>query len=147
MTQAEYAKKIQQSGNRPSPQRIAIYAYIAETKNHPTAETVYQALSPKWPTLSRTTVYNTIHAFCQSGLLQSLNIEDDELRYDADISFHMHFKCRICKKVYDIFTPSPEKALEKCKSVLPKGFKAEQSQIIYWGMCPDCSECKNQEEK
>jgi Fe2+ or Zn2+ uptake regulation protein len=47
--------------------------------NHPTAETIYGALSPKYPTLSRTTVYQTLERMYENGLAQKIVIEDGQM--------------------------------------------------------------------
>ena len=41
-------------------QRIAIMEYLMEHRTHPSADEIYTALSPSMPTLSKTTVYNTL---------------------------------------------------------------------------------------
>ena len=45
---------------KPSMQRIAIMEYLMEHRTHPSADEIYTALSPSMPTLSKTTVYNTL---------------------------------------------------------------------------------------
>ena len=47
----QYFTTLQNAGIRPSVQRIAIYEYLCTMKNHPTADTVHQALEKKYPTL------------------------------------------------------------------------------------------------
>lgn len=139
-----YAEKINSKGIRFSVQRVAIYKYVCEHKVHPTVDTVYTALSPKYPTLSRTTVYNTLHLFSEQNLVQTIKIEDDELRYDANMTPHLHFKCTKCGKVYDIFdTESLPVFNAKCLSLLPHGFAALQIQTNLWGICPDCTQAQN----
>ena len=107
----DYAKAIEEKGIRPSVQRTAIFGYISENKTHPTVDNVYTALSPSYPTLSRTTVYNTLKLFAQNGLVQVVKIEDDELRYDAETRPHIHFKCERCGGIFDIFD---EESYTKC---------------------------------
>ena len=54
---------LQSYGIKPSLQRIAIMEYLIENRIHPTVEDIYEALYIKVPTLSKTTVYNTIKLF------------------------------------------------------------------------------------
>ena len=44
-------------------QRIAIMEYLMDNPIHPSADDIYTALSPSMPTLSKTTVYNTLKLF------------------------------------------------------------------------------------
>ena len=161
MNHEQIAAKLEEKNIRPSVQRMAIYNFLAENPVHPTVDTIYTALSPQMPTLSRTTVYNTLRQFSECGLVQTITIEDGELRYDADTSNHLHFKCIKCArncpvqaisgnreegyqidtnkcikcgKIYDIFKP-----VELPPQFLQDGFKAEKIQTNIWGICKDCS--------
>ena len=98
-----YHTTLSEAGVRPSVQRVAVYSYLCEHPVHPTVETLYASLSPEYPTLSKTTIYNTLKLFEEKNLVHSLKIEDDKLRYDADIRPHIHFKCEKCGKVFDVF--------------------------------------------
>lgn len=134
-----YHTTLSNAGIRPSVQRVAVYAYLEENKNHPTVETVFTALSPAYPTLSRTTIYNTLKLFEEKKLVQSIQIEDDKLRYDSDMSRHIHFKCMKCGNVYDVF--NGEKITEqtdKITNMLPQGFRLSKMQTNIWGHCAEC---------
>ena len=120
---------------RPSVQRVEILAYLLDKKNHPTVDMIYSDLHPSFPTLSKTTVYNTLRLLEAEKLIQTIGIEETELRYDADISNHLHFKCLHCKNVYDIFSISPQ----PIDSLLPKGFLLTKTQINLWGICEKCN--------
>ena len=43
-----------------TPQRLAVYQYLKSTREHPSAETIYKALQPNYPTMSLATVYKTL---------------------------------------------------------------------------------------
>ncbi|HNW50727.1 MAG TPA: Fur family transcriptional regulator [Prolixibacteraceae bacterium] len=90
-----------QHGIKPSIQREKIYEYLFMNRIHPTADNIHMALSPSIPSLSKTTVYNTVKLFVEKRIAIVVNIEDNEVRYDADISLHGHFKCKGCGGVFD----------------------------------------------
>ena len=129
---ANYSQKLNDAGIRPSVQRVAIYAYLCQHPVHPDIETIYADLAPDYATLSKTTVYNTLKLFEEKKLVQSIKIEDDKLRFDADISEHKHFKCLKCCKIIDIFDN------KKNTPELPEGFTQSKVQTYSWGLCPDC---------
>lgn len=138
-TNAFYADLIRRKGVRPSVQRVAVYRYLDENKNHPSVDTVFAALNPLYPTLSRTTVYNTLHLFEECGLVQCLKTDDEELRYDSDMTAHIHFKCRSCGEIYDFFAEADISSFyAKCGLLLPEGFCAETLQTVIWGRCSRC---------
>ena len=60
---------------KPSMQRIAIMEYLMDNPIHPSADDIYTALSPSMPTLSKTTVYNTLKLFSEQGAALMLTID------------------------------------------------------------------------
>ena len=134
MTNVQTAEKLRSFGIHPSQPRIAIYSYLETRKNHPTADMVYADLSPEYPSLSKTTVYNTLKLFRSSGAVQSVIIEDGEMRFDSDVSRHAHFKCTACGSVYDLFY-DPSEYLPAISS----DFAVEEIHVNYRGKCKKCS--------
>lgn len=118
---------------KPSLQRIIIYKYLSVNRSHPTVEEIYHNLSPDLITLSKTTVYNTLHLFVDKGIAIPIHVEGNEVRYDADISNHGHFKCNKCGNIYDIpvdFTSHNFKELS--------GYDVDEFQIFMRGTCMSC---------
>jgi Fur family transcriptional regulator, peroxide stress response regulator len=131
MNVAEY---LRDRGIRPSEQRIRIYQALAAVKTHPSADVIYRDLSPEMPSLSRTTVFSTLDLFAREGIAQRLALSGSEVRYDADVSRHVHFRCRGCGAVSDLAearAPAPPKA--------PSGYVVESSQYYAEGLCPACA--------
>ena len=119
---------------KPSLTRMKIFGFLANSLEHPTVDVIYKNLSPEIPTLSKTTVYNTLKLFQEKGIVRIVNIEDNETRYDADTSFHGHFKCNSCGKVYDFPI-----SLENTKFDEIKNFKVEESHYYLKGKCEKCN--------
>ena len=111
---------------KPSVQRMAVMEYLMTHFTHPSVDEIYTALSPKYPTLSRTTVYNTLKLFVEQGAAQMLTIDEKMTCFDGDVSHHAHFLCKRCGKIYDLplkeennfypdFSEIPREVLEKTK--------------------------------
>lgn len=132
---AECITRLQAAGLRPSEPRIAVLAFLMNNRIHPVAETIYKALAPEYPTLSRTTVYNTLKLFEEKNIVMSLTIEDGELRYDINTAFHGHFKCRHCHSISDIFIDDLA-----AKIPLPQNdeCKVEEIHLDFYGLCKEC---------
>lgn len=122
-------------GVKPSLQRIAVMEYLMEHRTHPTVEEIYQALHPQIPTLSKTTVYNTLRLFTEKGAALQLTIDDKKVCFDADTSAHAHFLCRNCGKVYDVRLRQTDLQTE---AEMPEGFAVEQSDLYFHGVCKCC---------
>jgi len=118
---------------KPSFQRIKVYEYLVEKKNHPTADTIYKALIDKIPTLSKTTIYNTLKLFVEQNIVSVIKIEDNETRYDADTSSHGHFKCKTCGEVYDFSYDNSNLNIKNLKH-----FKIEETHLYVNGICAHC---------
>ena len=120
-----------------TPQRLAIFKMLRHTNVHPSAETIYNSLQEDHPTMSLATVYKTLDAFVQNGLVQQLNLGEDSYRYDADTSPHSHMQCTVCKSVEDI---------EQLQQVAPikqevqelTGYQLLSEQFYFYGICPEC---------
>ncbi len=138
MTDIDISSILNSRGIRPSLQRIRIYQYLCNNAIHPTAETVYTALASSIPTLSRTTVYNTLRLFYEHYLVQTINIENDEMRYDADTTDHLHFKCSCCGEVYDVPFTDISEIHTAILDRLPSGFEPNKIQTFIWGICAHC---------
>lgn len=123
-------------GIRPSTQRTAVMNYLFTHRTHPTVDEIYVALSPSMPTLSKTTVYNTLGLFVERGAARMLTLDERNARYDADISAHAHLRCRVCGRVYDLHGALPPELF-----TLPRkeGFAIEAAEISYTGVCAGCS--------
>jgi Fur family peroxide stress response transcriptional regulator len=118
---------------KPSVTRMKILNFLVENTSHPTVDLIFKGLSPEIPTLSKSTVYNTLKLFLEKGVVQIVNIEDNETRYDADTSFHGHFKCLQCGSVYDFPLSLAEVQIEVLKD-----FKIDQSHYYLKGKCKKC---------
>ncbi|ERP31348.1 Fur family transcriptional regulator [Chitinivibrio alkaliphilus] len=134
MTKNSAATILQEKGIKPSLQRIAIYDFLAHNRIHPTVDDVYVALKKEIPTLSRTTVYNTIQQFQKSGIVQSLGVDETSLRFDINTSPHGHFLCRKCAQVFD-FTPSYAGPQQD----LADGFTVFEYELSVKGICNQCN--------
>ncbi len=135
MTNTEVINLFKESNIKNSTQRLAIYSYLDKYRNHPTVDRIYSDLIDEYPMLSKTTVYNTLKLFIEKGIVQSVIIEDGEMRYDANISLHAHFKCNKCGAVHDVFMNDIGKVLN-----FNSKFKISEVHLNYRGLCEKCQE-------
>ncbi len=134
MTRKELKEMLMNAGIRPSVQRLAIFEYVKNSKQHPTAEVVYAALRDELGSLSLTTVYNTLKLFVDAHLVTMLNIDDTYKCFDGDITMHAHLKCEKCGKIYDLEVD--KEALGIIKGI--ENHKINDIQIYLKGVCPTC---------
>lgn len=126
---------------KPSVQRIAIMDYLLSHKTHPSIDEIYMALCKQIPTLSKTTVYNTLKLFVEHGAAQMLTIDERNACFDGDTSPHAHFFCKQCGHIFDLPYAREEQQLEPIDM---NGFRVEEVHQYYKGVCPACA---SKEEK
>ncbi len=124
-----------QHGIRPSAQRVAVMGFLIENRTHPTVEQIYSALAPMIPTLSKTTVYNTLKILESRGAIQAIDIDPVCERFDADTSVHGHAYCRVCGSVSDVWIKDNKFVAKNA----PDGMSVDSVQLLYKGICVDCS--------
>jgi len=118
---------------RPSIQRIKVLEYLSKTECHPTVEQIYQDLLKEIPTLSKSTVYNTLKLFYDTGLIKILNIEGYESRYDSVTQNHGHFICAECGAIYNFKID-----IDLVETEELTGFKVFDKNVYFKGICPKC---------
>lgn len=133
----QVGKILKQHGINPSFQRVRIYKMLMKESSHPTAEEVYETLHHEIPTLSRTTVYNTLKTLAEHGLISSVLIDGKEMRYDHRSDFHAHFKCSVCGAITDIEVDQ-YRVLEVIGKELPTSYQVDRHQICLYGVCKHC---------
>lgn len=126
---------LETQGVRPSYQRLKVMEYLNQHKNsHPTAEEIYAALAPVIPTLSRATIYNTLHSFSEHGLVNCMSINGTEIHYDVRIEPHGHFKCEKCGKILNFSVN-----LEDLRFDALENYEIKHRNLIFTGICSDCT--------
>lgn len=132
-TPVNTSELLRQHGIRPSVQRIAVMDYLLTHRTHPTADEIYGALASSIPTLSKTTIYNTLALFVTQGAATHITIDPRGARFDGDTSVHGHFLCTRCGSLHDIFFDTPPVFPE-----ISGGHTAVTAQIYYKGICAHC---------
>lgn len=139
MIQEEALERLTRKGIRPSAQRLAIMDYLIHHPIHPTIEDVYNALCTKLPTLSKTTVYNTLRMLSERQAAQMITIDDHRVCYDGNIEPHVHFFCKKCGRVTDLFGEQPPRLAEP---MTIDGNIVTEQQLYYKGICRECAEAE-----
>lgn len=119
---------------RPTYQRIRILKLLERDKTHPSADDIYGMLQSSIPTLSKTTVYNTLNYFVKKGLALPIIITSGETRFDGCIVPHHHFYCEKCKKIIDLNITCTHS-----KKGVVSGHMVRELHGYFKGVCRDCA--------
>lgn len=127
---------LRSNGFKVTPQRLAVYEALANTKEHPNAEMIFNGLQATYPTMSLATVYKTIDILHEIGLVQILNAGEDSFRSDADVSEHAHIRCVECGRVDDVFDLDTAKFNDQIQQNTK--YRLVGQQFYFYGICADC---------
>ena len=123
---------------RNSATRNSIYKYLCGTKEHPSAEMIYNDLKGDLPNLSLGTVYRNLKQLEEIGRVIRVTTVDNHERYDANCEDHVHLVCERCGRVIDIMDADINAAKAACN--VSGGAKIKHIQIVLNGTCESCSE-------
>ena len=125
---------------RNTVQKMKIMEYLMSTKSHPTAEAVYAEVSKDIPTISLSTVYRNLNTMAEDGEILKFEV-GNEAHFDADISFHHHVYCKVCKAVYDLYNADIANYISENAKI--PNFEVETTNLIFVGRCHDCIPAAN----
>lgn len=137
MQEKEVYDYLAKHGVKASVQRVGVMKYLLENLNaHPTVDEIYSALVGSIPTLSKTTVYNTLKLLCDHGVARMLTIDGKNANFDGQIEPHAHFLCSVCGRIDNVF--QHEQLITNATRLLPPGYAAQTIDLYYKGVCPHC---------
>ncbi len=115
-------------------QREAILHIIREADEHYTADELLPEVRKVMPTISRATVYNTLHYLEEKGEILRITGEDGCDRYDKSHIPHGHLICRECHSIKDIDLPKIANMLKRQIGA----YDSYELKVRY--LCPICRE-------
>lgn len=87
------SKWLARAGLRPTRQRMALAGLLVGDgqHRHVTAESLFEASRHSGDSVSLATVYNTLRAFCDAGLLQEVTVDGSKSYFDTNTHDHPHY--------------------------------------------------------
>ena len=131
----KYLEILKKNNLKITHQRLSILKYLDNHRTHPTAEEIYSALKKKYPSLSKTTVYNSLEILKKYDIIHNLTISGTETRYDFKTNNHHHFYCKKCGQIFDIEIECPN--MEKPAEY---GHIVDEVHGYFKGTCKYCIE-------
>jgi len=129
----KYVNLLKKKSIQITPQRLEILKYLDNHRNHPAVDQIYKELKRNNPSLSKTTVYNSLEILNKHKIINSISITGLESRYDIINEMHHHFMCKKCGRIIDI-----EIACPNIKKISEIGHKIEEVHGYFKGICKEC---------
>ncbi len=128
---------------RNTTQRQLVLKVVNESKDHPTADKIYERARQVDPSISVGTVYRNLNLLSQLGEILHLTVPTGPDHYDFNLRDHYHFFCRRCHRVEDM--KQADIAINVNAALMP-GYRLEGHKLIFFGLCPACMGEKKKEE-
>ena len=121
-----------------SRQRESIKHFLAETKEHPTADTVYLHVKKQFPNISLGTVYRNLNLLTDLGEAVKISTPDGGDRFDGRLEPHNHFLCTKCGRLLDLDLDMH--SIEEVNRLAAENFDGiiTSSSTLFYGECSDC---------
>lgn len=121
-----------------SKQRESILEYLAGTKEHPTADTVYADLRRDYPNISLGTVYRNLNLLADMGEITKITTESGGVRFDFNTTPHYHVVCKSCGRVNDL-----EIDIDKVEDFIDLAQESydgtiDSHSLLFYGTCSKC---------
>ena len=116
-------------GLRPTRQRLALASHLVGDglDRHVTAEGLFEAASGADEPVSLATVYNTLRAFCDAGLMREITVDGSKSYFDTNMTDHPHFYWEDSATLTD--APATELEISRLP-VLPAGAELVSVDVV-----------------
>jgi Fe2+ or Zn2+ uptake regulation protein len=119
-------------------------AVLTAVHDHPHADTdsIIGGVREKFGDVSHQAVYDVLRALTAAGLVRRIQPSGSVARYESRVGDnHHHVVCRSCGSLADVDCAA---GTTPCLTAAhDHGFAIDEAEVIYWGMCPDCSTAPN----
>ncbi|MGA0332354.1 MAG: Fur family transcriptional regulator [Kiritimatiellia bacterium] len=131
---------LRQAGLQVTAQRLAVYRAVNRFP-HALADEICERVRAEIGAVSRQAVYDALNVMTEHGLLRRIQPAGSTARYEKNFDNHHHVVCRRCGKMED--TACAVGHAPCLEALDPRGYRIEEAEVIYWGLCPDCQNQNN----
>lgn len=127
---------LRQHGLQVTAQRLAVMRAVS-ARPHATADELIEDVRAVIGSISRQAVYDTLAVLAEKNLVRRIQPAGSAARYEDRVDDnHHHLICRGCGKTFDIDCAVGNTPCLTAQD--DHGFKIDEAEVIYWGLCPVC---------
>ncbi len=120
---------------RNSRQREAVLSVLQNSCDHPTADVIHERVKKSIPNISLGTVYRDLKQLTEDGQITIVESSDTKVHYEGNLTDHIHFLCKNCGTIIDIFEKT------EIPAVLGNmGLTVLSQKTVYYGICNKCAD-------
>ena len=135
------AEELRGAGLRVTAARVALLATV-RNGDHLDAEAIAAGVRERVGHVSLQAVYEALHALAEAGLVRRIEPAGSPTRYEGRVlDNHHHVVCRSCGVVADVDCATGEAPCLTASD--DHGFSIDEAEVVYWGLCPECSTARS----
>ena len=135
------AEELRGAGLRVTAARVALLEAVG-AGDHLEVEAIAAGVRERIGHVSLQAVYDALNALTAAGLLRRIEPDGSPARFEARVGDnHHHVVCRSCGVVADVDCAVGDTPCLTASD--DHGFVIDEAQVIYWGLCPDCSTARS----
>jgi Fe2+ or Zn2+ uptake regulation protein len=130
-------RRLRASRKRITPQRRLILDILSHADGHLDASAIYARARHRAARLSLATVYRTLNALKQAGVVRELHLDDERHYYELDRQDkHSHLVCLVCGRVVEVESAAFVEAARAAGQA--HGFEVATAHVELTGYCESC---------
>ncbi|MES4908504.1 MULTISPECIES: Fur family transcriptional regulator [unclassified Streptomyces] len=135
------AEELRGAGLRVTAARVALLETVRDG-DHLGVEAIASGVRDRVGHISVQAVYEALHALTAAGLIRRIEPAGSPARFEGRVGDnHHHVVCRSCGAVADVDCAVGE--IPCLTASDDHGFLIDEAEVIYWGVCPDCSTARS----
>ena len=119
----DISSRLSNVGLKATHPRIVVLEALTKSKEHPTAELIYESIKAANPSISLGSVYRVLDVLVETGLIRRVSVKYGSKRYDADLKPHAHIYCLKTDRIQDYHD-------EELNKLINDYFKKRRSEIL-----------------
>jgi Fur family transcriptional regulator, stress-responsive regulator len=134
---ATIADELRGAGLRVTAARVALLETV-RNGDHLGVEAIADGVRARVGHVSTQAVYDALHALTAAGLVRRIEPAGSPARFEGRVGDnHHHVVCRSCGVLADVDCAVGEAPCLTASD--DHGFAIGEAEVVYWGLCPDCS--------
>ncbi|MCL6731636.1 MULTISPECIES: Fur family transcriptional regulator [Streptomyces] len=134
------AEELRGAGLRVTAARVALLETVRDG-DHLGVEAIASGVRDRVGHISVQAVYDALSALTEAGLVRRLEPPGSPALYEGRVGDnHHHLVCRSCGAVVDVDCAVGHAPCLTASD--DRGFAIDEAEVIYWGLCPQCSQAK-----
>jgi Fur family ferric uptake transcriptional regulator len=135
------AEELRGVGLRVTAARVALLETV-RVGDHLGVEAIAAGVRARVGHVSLQAVYDALNALTAAGLIRRIEPSGSAARFEGRVGDnHHHVVCRTCGAVADVDCAVGEAPCLTASD--DQGFSVDEAEVIYWGLCPECSTARS----